>query len=436
MNRFSSYCMAALLLMLGLCAKGDDSASGWGAMVGNPKLDEWIAAAISEAPSLGISSASLRVAAADERSARAERRPTFNADVDLRAGQRRNAMTGGETADLEPVSIDLNVAWELDLLGRIRSTVGATRLAKEAGEYVLRDRELAFAAEIAHSYLEGKLRAEQLALSRTALSARETIADYHKARVAAGLERIELRDQAGADRLVADRKVAEAREALALLEMHWRYLMPDTSRPHIASLTEELPEALPKVPETTELHTLALKRPDVQAARALWQSAQQRTKAAKRSRLPTVEALVKAEGDGPSPVEEPEEWIAWAGIRLSLPVLAPENSATTEKRRGEEDAQAALYKETARLALLDIRKAFVARAHVEQQWLAAKQEANQLKAKLDSVTRRFDQGLVPVATREAAHLTWLGAEELRISLHTLALQRHIALLKACGGPTP
>ena len=428
--------MAALLLMLGTCAKGDDSASGWGAMVGNPKLDEWIAAAISEAPSLNIASASLRVAAADERSARAERRPTLNADIDLRGGQRRNAMTGGRTADLEPVSIDLNVAWELDLLGRIRSAVGATRFAKEAGEHVLRDRELAFAVEIAHSYLEGKLRAEQLALSRTALSAREAIADYQKARVAAGLERIELRDQVDADRLVAERKVAEAREALALLEMHWRYLMPDKHRPHIASITEELPESLPKVPETMELHTLALKRPDVQAAGALWHSTQQRTKAAKRSRLPTVEAVVKAEGDGPSPVEEPEEWIAWAGVRLSLPVLAPETSATTEKRRGEEDVQAALYEETARLALLDIRRAFVARVHVEQQWLAAKQEAHQLKAKLDSVTRRFDQGLVSLATREAAHLSWLGAEERRIGLHTLSLQRHIALLQACGGPTP
>ena len=35
-----------------------------------------------------------------------------------------------------------------------------------------------------------------------------------------------------------------------------------------------------------------------------------------------------AEGSGPSPVEEPEEWMAWAGVRLSLPEAGVESVNT------------------------------------------------------------------------------------------------------------
>lgn len=436
MKRSLSFCASALLLVTAVLARGRDSGTGWGGMVGNPELDEWIAAAILEAPSLDLSRASLRVAAAGERSARSERQPSLSSDIDLRAGRRRNAMTEGQTADLEPVSVGLSAAWELDVFGRIRATVGAARFARESGSFALRDREIAFAAEIAHSYLEGRRRVEELVLIRKTLVALDAIAGYHNARVVAGLERSELRDQAEANRLLAKREVAAGREALALLEARWKYLAPDDTVPDIASFTNALPEDLPKVPGVVDLHTLVLNRPDVQATRAIWLGARQRTKASERNNRPTLEMLAEAKGDGPSPIEEPEEWIAWAGIRLSLPVLAPGKRTEIEIRRMEEEGDAALYEETVRLALMDIRKAFVARIHAEEQWLAAKQEVEKTGAKLDSVTRQFQQGLVSMLTQETARLNWIDAEERCITAHALVLQRHVALLRACGGPFP
>ena len=188
------------------------------------------------------------------------------------------------------------------------------------------------------------------------------------------------------------------------------------------------------MPDAGELHAYTLNRPDVQAAQALWRSAEQSARAEARSRRPMLTAIATAEGDGPSPSEEPDEWMAWAGLRLSLPVLAPDIGAAVESRRAEEDLQAALYTETVRLALLDIRETYVERVHAEKRWQAAQEEVAQFRASFESAERQFEQGLEPVTVLEKSRLNWLHSDERRLRLHALALQSHIALLRACGGP--
>jgi len=264
-------------------------------------------------------------------------------------------------------------------------------------------------------------------------SANEAISDYLGGWVAAGLERPEVREQADAARLLAERRAAEAREVLDMLEARWRYLVPDDAMSGIVPSRCALPGQLPELPDAEALHAHAVNRPDVQAAHALWRGAEESTRAEARDRMPTLEAIATAEGDGPSPTEEPDEWIAWAGIRLSLPVLAPRIGAAQESRRAEEEVQRALYSEAVRLALLDIRESYVERVHAEQRWQAALEESMQLKASFESAERQFKQGLEPVTVLEKARLRWLDADERRVRLHALTLRRHIALLRACGG---
>jgi len=415
-------------------AGAGDASQGWGALVGNRGLDDRIRAALADAPSLDASRASLRVAAATKRTARAQGRPALDARVDVRGGRRRNAMTGAEADDLEPLSAGLTASWELDILGRIRAAVGAAEFAQQAQEHMLHDRRLAFAAEVAQRYVEGRFHVGRRAVRREVLSSHEAVVAYHAGRVTAGLARSEERDRATAARLLASRSLEKAEEELAALSARWKYLVAEDDAPRPFLGATALPGSLPRLPGGDVLHAYALKRPDVQAAHALRLQAEQTTKAAVRGRLPSVEVVAMADGDGPSPVGEPEEWVAWAGARLSLPLLAPDRSAAVELRRSETDVRTALYEDAVRLALLDIRESFVKRLHAEKRWLASIDEAAQLKDALDSVNRRFNQGLIPVTTLETARLAWLRADERRRELHAAALQRHIAFARACGGP--
>ncbi|MDP6630651.1 MAG: TolC family protein [Kiritimatiellia bacterium] len=408
--------------------------SSWGTLLGNPTLDDWIHAALTDASSLDVSRAELRVAAANGRAARAAGRPTLDARMDLREGRRRNLMTGGVTDDLDPIAAGVDASWELGLFGRISSAVNAAEFAELAGEHHLRDRELALAAEVAQRYVEGHCFSKHLAIREAAVAANQAITDYLAGRVAAGLMRPQEQEAADAARLLAERRVAEAREELGALDARWRYLLPNESIPSVGSIACPLPEPLPEVPDGSALHTYVLSRPDVQAADAIWRGAEQSTQAEARDRRPVLTAIASVEGEGPSPTENPDEWMAWAGIRLSLPVLAPKAGAALRSRRAEEDVKAALYNETVRLGLLDIREAFVKRVHAEKRWQAAKQEAMQLRASLESAERQYEQGLESITVRENARLRWLHADERRLRLHALALQRHIALVRACGGP--
>jgi len=425
--------IAVLILVTTISAVGGDSPSSWGELVGNPELDKWIEVALAEAPSLDVLRGELRVAAAGSRTARAAGRPTLDARIDLREGRRRTPLTGNESQDLDLLSAGVDAVWELDVFGRIRSSVGAAEFAELAGEYMIHDRALSLAAEVAQRYLEGCCRAEEVAIREAAVSANEAISDYLAGRVAAGLERPEVREQADAARLLAERRAAEAREVLDMVEARWRYLVPDDAMSGIVPPRCALPGQLPELPDAEALHAYALNRPDVQAAHALWRGAEESTQAEARDRMPTLEAIATAEGDGPSPTEEPDEWVAWAGIRLSLPVLAPRIGAEQESRHAEEDVQSAHYNESVRLALLDIRERYVERIHAEQRWKAALEESTQLKASFESAERQFEQGLEPVTVPERARLRWLEADERRVRLHALTLRRHIALLRACGG---
>jgi len=413
---------------------GGGVSDGWGEAVGNPKLDSWIDIALAGSPSLDVSRAAVRVAAARGRDARAARRPALDARIDVREGRHRSAMTGMATEDLAPISPGVDAAWELDVFGRIRSEVGAATFAELAEEHLFRERELALAAEVVRRYIEGHCFAGHLAVREAEVAAHQAICDYLAGRVEAGLERPEVREQADAARLLARRRVAQAREDLETLEARWRYLLPDESVPGAACTECGLPEELPEPPRTEELHAYALNRPDVQAAQALWRGAEQSARAQARNRLPSLSAIATAEGDMPSPADEPEEWVAWAGLRLSLPVLAPKTGAAVESGRAEEDMHAALYRESVRLALFDIRARYVERVHGEKRWRAGREEAMQLKTSFESVQRQFEQGLEPVSVLERSRLRWLAAEERRLRLHALVLQRHIALLRACGGP--
>jgi outer membrane protein TolC len=408
--------------------------AGWGTLVGRPALDTWIRNSSAAWSGLAVSRAAVRASASGVDLARADRRPSVEAELAGRAGQQKNRMTGFEAEELNAFAASGQATWELDVFGRIAREVDAAEFKKRATVYRLRARELDFASELAQRYVQGLFRTAQLLLRNEAVEARVRVTRYEKSRAKAGLARAQDAERAAAGRSVAEARRLKTREDLAVLGARWAYIVDTNTVPSLSSVTGTNMPALPALSHTGNLHGLAVNRPDVQAAYAVWRGAASSAESAVRSRLPTVAAVVTGTLNGPSPVEDPDEWLAWAGARLSLPVLAPHSSAKAEEARGEAGVRAALYHDAVRRALLQLRESYEQRVHADRRRREAQSASESLKARFESEQRRFRQGLVTVPAVEEARLAWLDANDQALALYAATLERHIEFVRAAGGP--
>jgi len=422
-----------VLLAAAVPATAGDHVSGWGAVVGAPELDRWIADAVSDSAALDVRRGSVSTAQEITALARSTGRPDLSLEGDWRRGRSNEPGADTETVTMEPFAGRARLEWEFDLFGRIRSAVGAARYAEEVAGRELEARELTLAAELARQYVQGRYLAEQLSLRRRAVEANKAIAGYRANRAAAGLVRPEEVDRARAVTRAAEARVESAREQWEMLAARWRYLAPADSVPPLDEHTGELGE-VPVPPPEGELHSYAVLRPDVRGAYAAWQEAGRAASATARDRRPIVTAIASAEGEGPSPVEDPEGWTAWAGVRLSLPVLAPGRAASTRVARSRTLVSESLYNDAVSRAVLDLQESYARRVRAERSWRAAREAADLLKTRLGSTEQRLEKGLAARPEVERARTLWLAAEEQALALQARTLQEHLSLLRACGGP--
>jgi outer membrane protein TolC len=406
----------------------------WGKAVGNEKLDKWISIGMTTSPALRAAERALKVEAARVNAARAGRKPELTVEGDLRVGSTENEMTDGETQDVEAFAGRASAAWDLDLFGKVRAEVGAASFAELSTSHMLRDQEVAFAASVADTYSVGRLWNERLRIRTEALKAHEVLIGYVSARVKAGLALPADLEALEEPRQQARQKQIAAEQELAELEAKWRYLVPKERAPAVAELGSISPKKPVAPPLESDLHAYAVNRPDVQAAHALWQETALRGKASARDRLPTVAAVAMAESEGPSPADDPEEWTAWAGARLTLPLLSPGRKAASEIGQRKSRLQEALFEDTTALAIRDLQRAYARRTHAERKWDSATVSAKNLKARFESAHRQHAQGRIPVADLEISRLAWLDAAEKEVTSYSELLRSHIDLVRACGGP--
>jgi NodT family efflux transporter outer membrane factor (OMF) lipoprotein len=199
----------------------------WWTAYGDPELDQLIARALSDSPTMHTAQARLDHAQAAAEVAGAARYPQLSAEVD--SSRQRLSKTyiyppplGGSVQSLNTAS--LNASWELDLFGHNRvaldAAVGSARAAaadREAARVLL-------AAKVAGSYFSLAQKLEQRAVIGSILEDREHFYKLVGERVGAGLDtKVELRQaqgtvpQARQELAALDEQIALNRHALAAL---------------------------------------------------------------------------------------------------------------------------------------------------------------------------------------------------------------------------
>jgi NodT family efflux transporter outer membrane factor (OMF) lipoprotein len=125
---------------------------GWWTLLGDPAVDRLVAAGLHDNPTLAEAAARVDRASAVTALETARRRPGVGATANISGAQDR-AGSGGATMVQASADIGANLAWELDLWGRLRETATAARHRLTARTADAEAAHLAIVAQIADTAL-------------------------------------------------------------------------------------------------------------------------------------------------------------------------------------------------------------------------------------------------------------------------------------------
>jgi NodT family efflux transporter outer membrane factor (OMF) lipoprotein len=333
-------------------------------------------------------------------------------------------------------SMGLSLSLDLDLWGKNRSALRAANADADAARYEMEAAKLALTIGIASTYAELASLYAQRDTLESALAIRTETAKLVAERTAIGLDtRAELKQaearipQTQADLEATDEAIALTRNALAALVGNGPDRALTIERPAVAALQAQ------GVPADASIELIA-RRPDIAAARARVEGANDRIKEAKAAFYPNVNlsALIGLSSFGLGNLFNSGSGIGSVSPAVSLPLFhGGALQGQYRGRRGQYDEAVALYDRQVIEALHETadavtsQKMLVSRLANSRRALADFEEANRL------ARQRYEHGLstyLDVLTAEE------GVLEARLDvaqLETRAFSLDVQLIRALGG---
>jgi multidrug efflux system outer membrane protein len=335
----------------------------------------------------------------------------------------------------------LNVSYELDLFGRLRSNANAARAELQASEASREAVRLALAAQVAKSYFALRSLDEQVFLTRKTVQLREEALGLQRRRLQGGvISEFELRQ------LEAEAAVVRAqlpplerereREEVALsvlLGRSPREVFEGTVK--VKQAAEEMPGP-PAIPSGLPSELL-LHRPDIVEAERVLYAANARIGAARAEMFPSISltAFLGSESAALSNLFAGGAAATWqvAGA-ITQPIFAGGRlRARTEQAEARERAAVAQYQQAIRAAFGEVRTALIAQSRARESYDAESARANALGETLRLARLRYQNGVASQLDVLDAERGLLAAQVARIE----ALRAHRAavadLFRALGG---
>ena len=414
-------------------------AERWWSAFGDPQLDELLADALRNNPSLGDALARLARARADTLAASSARAPQLDASATvLRERFSEHYIIpppygGGTFWDSQ---VDLGLSYQLDFWGRQSALIRSADRSARARELDERAAELAIESALVTAYVELDRRHALVEIARADEDARSELASLTRRRVAAGLDTgIDLRFAASAlpesraDREQATAAVELAIHRLAALAGRGPAAYGGIGRPRLSyDGAIPLPAVIPG--------DLLLRRPDVLAALARVEAATAAEDAARLAAYPEINlrafagfaALTLADL-----VSAPARTYG-VGPAVHLPLF--DGGLLRARLRGASadlDGAVAQYDAT----VLDaVHEAADAITTVDVLGRALKDADQRLAALVDAerlADERFRGGLATRLTVLEARVRVLAARRALIATRALEAEARVALVVALGG---
>ncbi|HYD25341.1 MAG TPA: efflux transporter outer membrane subunit [Croceibacterium sp.] len=413
---------------------------GWWHAYGDPQLARLIEQALADSPDLAAAAARMRAAEGYTQRASAALKPTVDAFAEPEFS--RQSENNGPPDPLGPGGWDdrgrvgLTLSFDLDLWGKNRAAFRAAEADADAARFEMAEVRLGLTTGIASTYAElASLYARRDTLAGS-VDLREQTATLVARRVEQGLDtQGELKQatarvsQARADLEATDEALALTRNALAALIGAGPDTALDIERPRLAALQTQ------GLPATASLDLIG-RRPDIAAARARVEAADERVSEARAEFYPNVNlsALIGLQAVGLGNLFSGGSQFGSIGPAVSLPIFhGGALEGQYRGRRGQYDEAVAGYDGRVIAALRETADAvtsqrrLVSRLVESRRALADFEDANRL------MRSRYEHGLASYLDVLSAEEGVLAARRTVAELETRAFTLDVALIRALGG---
>lgn len=328
-----------------------------------------------------------------------------------------------------------NLAWELDLWGRIRRSNEAARGDLLAREEARRAVVLQLVSGVAESYFDLLQFDRQLEIARRTLQSWQESVRIAQARLREGvIAKLDL-DQFTSERANALARVAELERQMVQKENQLAVLVGRGPGPITRgrSLTEQvLPPAIPAgLPSE-----LLQRRPDLVQAEQELAAVTARIGAAKADRFPklTITGILGVASPQFSRLIANETAFGVAGPSIAGPLLNAQALGFQQKAVEAQARQArAQYEQSVLVAFREVDNALIAVRTAHDQRNAQAEQVESLQSAFRQATLRYKSGLANYLDVLIAQRNLFEAELSLMSTHRLHLVSVVQLYKALGG---
>ena len=403
---------------------------GWIDSFNDPVLSRLVREAQANNPSLRAAAASVEQARALARQAGANLTP----DINLTAGAGRGGRFESDNAPGNQFDVGLQVGWELDLWGRIRSGTAQAAASAQAAEADYRFAQYSLAANTAIAYFTAIEANVQTSIAQNNLSVLERTQGIVDAQFAEGLASAQ-------DVALSRTDLASAREQVVTLEGAQRSALRalELLLGRYPAADIEVREALPDAPESPPAGVpseLLERRPDLIAAERQVAAAFNATNQAKAARLPSLSLTGNLGGSSSelSDVLNPAN-VAWnIGTSLLAPIFdggrLRENVTIAT---AEQEASLAQYADAALRSFSDVETALDQGVVLDQREQALHEAVDQASEAYRLADLRYREGETSLLDLLTIQQRELATRSNRSSVQRLLLEQRISLHLALGG---
>jgi NodT family efflux transporter outer membrane factor (OMF) lipoprotein len=400
----------------------------WWEVFNDPVLDGLAEQVSVSNQTLAAAEARYRQASAAVGAARSGLFPSVGASAGASRSRR------GEASAASNFDIGLDARWEIDLWGRVRRQVGASRAGERASAADLENVRLSLQAQLATAYFQLRVADAQRDLLEDSVKAFQSSFQIAKNRYEAGVAaRVDV-VQAESQLKSIEAQLIDLRATRASLEHAVAVLVgkpPAAFSLAPAKLDLRIPEIPPGLPST-----LIERRPDVAAAERRMAAANERIGIAQAAYFPSLSLTGSggfASGALSSLVSAPSRvWALGAGLAATL-IDFGARGAQVDTARAQYDESVANYRQAVLEAFQEVEDNLAA-----VRWLAEEGKVQQDAARLarESVALTLNQykaGTVGYLNVVQVQATQLAEERQLVQLLGRRVNATVALIRALGG---
>lgn len=403
--------------------------TAWWRQFGDPVLTALVEKALANNADIGLAASRMRAARANVQLARAQLLPTL--DLGVEGARSRSVSPFGTPLVQSAGRFDVEVAWEVDLFGRLADQRSAARDAYLASEAARDATRLSVASSTASGYITLLSLDAQLKIARATLAARKDSLRLARRQFEQGYSsRLELQ-QAQAEYESTAQLIPRTELAIAQAENSLS-LLTDEAPAAIErgavfdALTEpDIPAGLPS--------SLLRRRPDVAEAEYQLAAADKSLAVARKNFLPQVR-LSTALGRSFSTAQVDPITIWSLGGSILAPLFEGGRlTAEAEKAGAQSDEAAFAYRGTVLTAFREVEDALASAKRYEEQLTLVKAQRDTLIETLRIATNRYREGYTTYLDQLDAQRGLLSAQLSVVQIRASALSSRVQLYQAMGG---